>query len=684
MKRTYLLAVIALLLGVQIAFAQNVKRPDSYNYTRGVEAVQSNNFEEALEYLNKELEENPDNGYALVWIAYVRSYQEEYGRALTAVDKAFKNIPKKDKEYRTFVFLTRAEIYRQLGQGDLAIKDCNSLLKEQPDNFDAYERRAQLYYEQGEYDLSDKDCRKLISLDQGNVVGYMGIGGSANAQRRYDDAIAQFDYVVKLEPEYSSGYSFRAESYFGLKKWDEAIDDVVRALSIDGNDKAFYLMQALADSSRTSLVAKLKVESARQPHNGYWDYCIGIVYERTRAYKKAIEYYSKSQEKDLSPITASRISNCYSEMGLYDMALEQIDIAMSLDSTYYGYIMAKADLLYEIGDVSSAVEHLDRYVSHYPDYYGGYYRRGWYKDNSRDIDGAIEDYTMSIVLSPDFAYAYLGRADMYLLKGDTSAAKADYEKVVELDTIPGGNSCAQYAFWGLGQKEQAVDFMNRIIQSDSSNAGNYYDAACLYSRMGEFDQAMHYIEIALEKGYRRFAHIQQDDDLNPIKEMQRFKELIQEYTQMLETELNAENRESQQYIEKVVEVPFSKEGSLCKVKCTINNLPLHFVFDTGASDVSISSVEATFMMKNDYLKPTDVIGKQNYMTADGNISEGTVINLRNVNFGGLNLDNVRASVVNNQSAPLLLGQSVLNKLGNIEIDNEKRVLRITYKEKVER
>ena len=97
MKRTYLLAVIALLLGVQIAFAQNVKRPDSYNYTRvqiafaqnvkrpdsynytrGVEAVQSNNFEEALEYLNKELEENPDNGYALVWIAYVRSYQEEY------------------------------------------------------------------------------------------------------------------------------------------------------------------------------------------------------------------------------------------------------------------------------------------------------------------------------------------------------------------------------------------------------------------------------------------------------------------------------------------------------------------------------------------------------------------------------------------------------------------------------
>lgn len=137
------------------------------------------------------------------------------------------------------------------------------------------------------------------------------------------------------------------------------------------------------------------------------------------------------------------------------------------------------------------------------------------------------------------------------------------------------------------------------------------------------------------------------------------------------------------YEEQTVEIPFSKEDGVCKVKCTINNLPLYFVFDTGASDVSLSSVEATFMMKNGYLKSSDVIGKQNYMMANGEISAGTVINLRNVNFGGLDLDNIRASVVHNQTAPLLLGQSILGRLGSIEIDNAKRVLRITYKKKVE-
>lgn len=69
--------------------------------------------------------------------------------------------------------------------------------------------------------------------------------------------------------------------------------------------------------------------------------------------------------------------------------------------------------------------------------------------------------------------------------------------------------------------------------------------------------------------------------------------------------------------------------------------------------------------------------------ANGEVSAGTVVNLRNVNFGGLDLDNVRASVVHNQKAPLLLGQSILNRLGNIKIDNANRVLKITYKKKVE-
>ena len=682
MKKTYFLAIITFLFGVQFAIAQNIKRPDSYNYSRGVEAIQNNNAEEALEYLNKELEENPDNGYALAWIAVVRNYQEEYGRALTAADLAIKHIPRKDKEYKAFAYIVRAEVYVGLGENEKALADFTSAVKETPDDANVYEKRADLYYYMEKYDLADKDYQKIISIDPGNVMGYMGIGRNANAEKRYEDAIEQFSYVTKLASDYSSGYSFRAESLIGLKKYDEAIDDIIHALDIDYDNKAFYLMQDVADSAMVPLVAKLKIQSTKNPNNDYWLYCLGAVYENKGAYKKAITYYTDCQKKNPSSVTSCRISNCYSEIGDYASALQHIDNAIALDSTDYDNVMAKADILYESGEAKAAILELSKYVAHYPEYYGGYYRRGWYKDNSSDVDGAIEDYTMAIVLQPDYAYAYLGRGDMYALKGDKKSAEADYKKVIELDTIPGNSSCTQYAYLELGQKEKAVEFMNNVIEKDPDDAGNYYDAACLHSRMGELDKSIEFLQTALEKGFRRFSHLEMDDDLDAIRELPKYKELIRHYKSIFETEIEDKMQATSVYEEQTVEIPFSKEDGVCKVKCAINNLPLYFVFDTGASDVSLSSVEATFMMKNGYLKSSDVIGKQNYMMANGEISAGTVINLRNVNFGGLDLDNIRASVVHNQTAPLLLGQSILGRLGSIEIDNAKRVLRITYKKKV--
>ena len=156
---------------------------------------------------------------------------------------------------------------------------------------------------------------------------------------------------------------------------------------------------------------------------------------------------------------------------------------------------------------------------------------------------------------------------------------------------------------------------------------------------------------------------------------------MKEFEDLLKKEIGAEGTEQEEYEEEVSEVPFTKNGGVYKVKCEINDLPLHFVFDTGASDVSISNVEATFMLKNNYLKPSDIIGKQNYMNANGEIIEGTVINLRKVGFAGMSLTNVRASVVRNQVAPLLLGQSVLARLGKIEIDNDKKMLKVTMRKK---
>lgn len=677
--RYFILSILVLCSSA--IFADNIKRPDSYNYSRGVEAINNNNAEEALDYLNKEINEHPDNGYAFAWIALVRNYNEEFGRALTAANIAVKKIPSKDKEYKAFAYGTRAKVYLNLEDTIQALKDYSQAINVMPDDDRLYNQRAQVYYEQEKYDLADKDYQKMISLKAGDVMGYMGIGRNANAQKRYWDAIKQFDYVVKLDQNYSSAYSFRAESYIGLKKYNEAIDDVITALGIDKDRKAFYELQELADSAFEQTVAKLKVQKIKEPNEQSWAYDLGVVYERAAKYNKAIAYYKESLEKESNIITASRISSCYDDLGDYDKALEYCDQAIALDSVKSDYLYQKANILDNAGRSTEAIRVMGEYIANNPDMAEGYYRRGWFEDHSGNVEEAIEDYTMAITLEPNEAYAYLNRGVLYRLKGENAKAESDFKQVVRLDSIPEEADCSFYAYYYLGQKDKAIEVLNTMLDKDKK--GNCYDAACLYSVMGEKEKALSYLRQSLEDGYRRFAHIKRDRDLINIRNTEEFKVLLKEFEEKHQQEIAADaDGDDSAYELKVEEIPFTKEGGVCKVKCAINGLPLHFIFDTGAADVSISSVEATFMAKNDFLSSSDIIGKQNYQTADGNITEGTIINLKDVKLGSLHLNNIKASVVRNQAAPLLLGQSVLSKLGKIEIDNTKKVLRITHKQKI--
>lgn len=659
-------------------FAQSNKRPDTYNLNRAVEAIQQNNLDEAVDYLNKDLAENPKNGYAYSWLALIREYQNEYGNALTFADKAIKYIPPKDTEFVLFALTTRAKIYHKLGEDDKSLDDYARAIKIAPDSLSLYEGRAQLLFELEKYDLSDKDYQKIVDIDHGNVTGYMGLGRNANAQKKYDEAIKEYDYAIKLAPSYSSGYSFRAESYMKQGKYEKAIDDIVSALSIDSDDKAFYLMQDAADSAFIPLKARLEIQMGATPNNGYWPYCLGAICELKEKYKDAISYYQKSNQLDLSALTTRQIAECYDEQGDFDHALEYIEKAIEMDSTRSGFLYYKACYLDHDGKSEEAILTLDRFISENPQDGNGYYRRGWIKDHTKDVDGAIEDYTKAITLEPDYAYSYLNRGVLYRLKGQTGLAKTDFEKVIALDTVPDNGNTAQYAYFYLGQDDKADEFMNKMLAHDGK--GNYYDAACLYSLMGEKEKSLNFLEKALETGYRRFAHIRRDRDLNNIRGTAEFEKMLQKYEKIHEQEISADSA-SVEYDETTSEIPFTKENGLCKVKCKINDLPLHFIFDTGASDVSISSVEATFMLKNDYLDPSDIMGRQNYLNANGEINEGTVINLRKVDFAGLSLNNIKASVIKNQGAPLLLGQSVLGRLGKIEIDNSRKILKITSRKR---
>lgn len=87
----------ALLCAVQTLLAAN-KQAETFNMQKAYEAFQNQDYQTAVDCLNKELADDAKNGYAYLWMAIAYTTVDDYGSMLTNSNKAIQYLPKKDKE----------------------------------------------------------------------------------------------------------------------------------------------------------------------------------------------------------------------------------------------------------------------------------------------------------------------------------------------------------------------------------------------------------------------------------------------------------------------------------------------------------------------------------------------------------------------------------------------------------
>lgn len=131
-------------------------------------------------------------------------------------------------------------------------------------------------------------------------------------------------------------------------------------------------------------------------------------------------------------------------------------------------------------------------------------------------------------------------------------------------------------------------------------------------------------------------------------------------------------REGQSSVSRKSVVKMRNQSGVYYVPCKINDIEMSFIFDTGASNITMSLTEALFLYKQGKLTDNDFTGSQQYQIADGSIHEGALVNLRTVQIGNRTLHNIQASIIDNLEAPLLLGQSALSEFGKVSIDYTRK------------
>ena len=541
------------LLGVLFVFlfallplaAQQGKDFEDYNVKRGFEMLQNDEDQgEALKQFQTALEKNPRNGYAHFFIGLIRLNNDENGNALSAFDLAVKHLPKKDKKTLALVQSKRALVHLALADTTAALTDIGTAIRLAPDDRDYIQQRGDLYYEMERYDLSDRDYEQMQKLDKGNTYSYMGMGRNAVARKDYDRAIALYDRVVQLAPEYGQGYSFRSEVYLLRHEYPRAVEDCTTALSLMDDDvdhKAFQVFGTLCDSAAAPLRARLKVLRNKEPNQPKWPLLLAGLERAQMNYGRAVNYRLEAYALEPANSTTYRLATDLASLNLHEAALSWNARTGAGDSTDINIPLQRAQLLVELRRYDEAKAAMDRAQAIDAEDARTYVQRSLVHRKQKNYEAALEAMDMALSLNEESTVLHDLRGRLLLEMGQKDRAAADFRRLLALEKTPDDYFVSPFALYFLGHPKAAAARMDSIMaKGDDEQA---YNAACIYALCGNKQQALTYLERALKsRKYTDFDHIDTDTDLDGLRNDADFKALVKQYRDAWEAHLAAERK----------------------------------------------------------------------------------------------------------------------------------------------
>lgn len=119
------------------------------------------------------------------------------------------------------------------------------------------------------------------------------------------------------------------------------------------------------------------------------------------------------------------------------------------------------------------------------------FHRGSERKKKGDIEGALDDFTQSILFCPHYENAHFNRGLIYSEKRDFKLAIEDFNKVIELDPkLSIAYNFRGWAYYQSGDKQSAMHDYDKAISLDSANAEAHNNKGWAYFEAGDIASAL--------------------------------------------------------------------------------------------------------------------------------------------------------------------------------------------------
>lgn len=514
----------------------NLSIAQSENYKKAYEAYKNGDNKKAFEYFEKDVNENPNSAYSHFYISLLYEIQEKLDLAKSHIDKALLNFPESSRTMRSKSFAIKGDIEYKLGNSEEAFTNYSSAIQLNPNEINNYLDRGQYYYELGKLSNAEEDFKQILTIDENNMFAYVALGRNNLKVKKYSLAEKNLTKAIQLNNSYYYAFQYRAQTYFEQNKYKEAILDILEYLEFDPDDsesRDLFLTYSLNnfDFALTELNEKAKYE----PFSEFWNTMRARLYNKHGKYALAIKEFNQliqylGAKNNIDYLISERAST-YDNAGLYEKSIQDYDYLIAKDSINPLFYSQRATAYRYAGNYQKAIQDLKKAIELDPKDYWNFYMRGWiYFEMVKETDKALKDFDIAVNLNSEDTYTRLMRGRLLLEKlNEKEKAMEDFNAILNLETkVKEDGNCRQYALFHLNKKQEAIQWMNEILEKYPSE-GNFYDAACLYALMNKKEESINALKISFEKGNNRFKHISIDDDLDNVRNSPEFTALYNKW-----------------------------------------------------------------------------------------------------------------------------------------------------------
>jgi TonB family protein len=218
--------------------------------------------------------------------------------------------------------------------------------------------------------------------------------------KMYEQAIADFDTAIGLDPDLPQPVHYRGLSYAAKGDLDRAITDFSRVIALDPGFAPAYFRRGLAYYGKNDFdhaIADFGQSIARDSADGMSYHYRGLSHSRRGEPVLAIADYNQVIKRDAKDVRALyNRGNAYAATNDAAHALADYDQAVALDPRDTRFLDARGELRRSTGD----------------------------------LDGALTDLNAALQIKPADQKALLSRSSVYAAKGDHARSEADYAVVV--------------------------------------------------------------------------------------------------------------------------------------------------------------------------------------------------------------------------------------------------------------